>query len=198
MSDRNVGNGNAANVRAARTPLGVRIVLIVGAVLLAVVAGVAAVNLSATATFNRATDSLNANIKAAQSETADADTLHAQQQQTDAQFEEAGRLRTLLLPQVRDAIDANASVSAQLTKITQQRVEAQQGGRSGTQNAQPNNGSSSSKTKKGGSLTDEQKKQVEELMKANQQSTDSQSNTTDTTKKQTEQKNNGTDATKPW
>ena len=56
------------------------------------VAGVAAVNLSASITFNQATASLNANIKAAQDESTDITTLKAQQQQTDAQFDEAGRM----------------------------------------------------------------------------------------------------------
>ena len=85
----------------------------------------AAVNLSASITFNQATASLNANIKAAQDESTDITTLKAQQQQTDAQFDEAGRMRTLLLPQVKDAIDTNASISSELTKITLKQAEAQ-------------------------------------------------------------------------
>ena len=105
-------NDGSANTRMrAKCPLWARIVLACGAVLLLLVAGVAAVNLSASITFNQATASLNANIKAAQDESTDITTLKAQQQQTDAQFDEAGRMRTLLLPQVKDAIDTNASIS---------------------------------------------------------------------------------------
>ena len=112
-------NDGSANTRMrAKCPLWARIVLACGAVLLLLVAGVAAVNLSASITFNQATASLNANIKAAQDESADITTLKAQQQQTDAQFAETGRMRTLLLPQVKDAIDTNASISSELTKIT--------------------------------------------------------------------------------
>ena len=95
-------NDGSANTRMrAKCPLWARIVLACGAVLLLLVAGVAAVNLSASITFNQATASLNANIKAAQDESTDITTLKAQQQQTDAQFDEAGRMRTLLLPQVK-------------------------------------------------------------------------------------------------
>ena len=179
-------NDGSANTRMrAKCPLWARIVLACGAVLLLLVAGVAAVNLSASITFNQATASLNANIKAAQDESTDITTLKAQQQQTDAQFDEAGRMRTLLLPQVKDAIDTNASISSELTKITLKQAQSAQ---------QSEN--SSSNAKKGGALTDEQKKQVEELMKANQQSTDTQSNTTQSEQKATQ--NKGTGATKPW
>lgn len=65
-------NDGSANTRMrAKCPLWTRIVLACGAVLLLLVAGVAAVNLSASITFNQATASLNANIKAAQDESTD-------------------------------------------------------------------------------------------------------------------------------
>ena len=81
-------NDGSANTRMrAKCPLWARIVLACGAVLLLLVAGVAAVNLSASITFNQATASLNANIKAAQDESTDITTLKAQQQQTDAHFD---------------------------------------------------------------------------------------------------------------
>ena len=73
-------NDGSANTRMrAKCPLWTRIVLACGAVLLLLVAGVAAVNLSASITFNQATASLNANIKAAQDESTDITTLKAQQ-----------------------------------------------------------------------------------------------------------------------
>lgn len=185
-----------AGTRHARAPLGMRIALIVVIALLTAVAGVAAVNLSATITFNQATASLNANIKAAQDESTDVSTLHAQQEQTDAQFAEAGQMRGVLLPQIRDAIDANASISSQLTKITLKKAEAQTEGNTSSQSTEPQQAdeSSSSNAKRGGALTEEQKKQVEELMKANQQSTDTQTNTK--TEQNTDQNKGNT--TKPW
>ena len=156
-------NDGSANIRMrAKCPLWARIVLACGTVLLLLVAGVAAVNLSASITFNQATASLNANIKAAQDESTDITTLKAQQQQTDAQFAEAGRMRTLLLPQVKDAIDTNASISSELTKITLKQAEAQNSGPdSGQAQSAQQSESSSANAKKGGALTDEQKKQVE-------------------------------------
>ena len=180
--------------RNARLPFGARIALAIAAAVLVLIAGVAGANLSATVTFNRATASLKANIKAAQDESTDMDTLNAQQQQTDAQFAEAN---SMLLPQIKDAIDANAAASAQLTKITLQQVEAQRNG-TDAQNSTDAQSSSTSNgnATKSGNLTDEQKKQVEELMKANQQSTDTQANT-DTSNQKAEQ-NAGSGASKPW
>ncbi|PLS25470.1 cell surface protein [Bifidobacterium imperatoris] len=184
------------HTKRARVPLGVRIALIVTAVLLLAAAGVTAVNLSAALAFNQATASLSANLKAAQDTSTDVTTLNAQQQQTDAQFAEAGQMRAVLLPQIRDAIDTNASISSELTKITLKQAEVQQNGESSqAQAAQQSDSSSKSNAKKGGALTEEQKKQVEELMKANQQSTDTQSNTK-SEQKTSQNKGNGT--TKPW
>ena len=166
--------------RNARLPFGARIALAIAAAVLVLIAGVAGANLSATVTFNRATASLKANIKAAQDESTDMDTLNA-----------------VLLPQIKDAIDANAAASAQLTKITLQQVEAQRNG-TDAQNSTDAQSSSTSNgnATKSGNLTDEQKKQVEELMKANQQSTDTQANT-DTSNQKAEQ-NAGSGASKPW
>ena len=106
-------------------------------------------------------------------------------------------MRTLLLPQVKDAIDTDAAISSERTKITLKQAEAQNSGSgSGQAQSAQQSESSSANAKKGGALTDEQKKQVEELMKANQQSTDTQSNTTQSKQKATQ--NKGTGATKPW
>ena len=143
-------NDGSANIRMrAKCPLWACIVLACGAVLLLLVAGVASVNLSASITFNQATASLNANIKAAQDESTDINTLKAQQQQTDAQFAEAGRMRTLLLPQVKDAIDTNASISSELTKITLKQAEAQNSGSGSGQAQSAQQSESSSSNAKG-------------------------------------------------
>ena len=181
----------------ARASLPVRIIIAVIAAISIAVGALAIVNLASVSNYNQATNSLNANIKASQQQDADFDKLQTQQQQTDAQFDEAGRMRTLLLPQVKDAIDTNASISSELTKITLKQAEAQNSGSdSGQAQSAQQSENSSSNAKKGGALTDEQKKQVEELMKANQQSTDTQSNTTQSEQKATQ--NKGTGATKPW
>lgn len=191
-------NDGSANTRMrAKCPLWARIVLACGAVLLLLVAGVAAVNLSASITFNQATASLNANIKAAQDESTDITTLKAQQQQTDAQFDEAGRMRTLLLPA------SQGRHRHQCFDFFRADKDHPETGRGAEQRfrfrASPVGTAIREffiQCQKGGALTDEQKKQVEELMKANQQSTDTQSNTTQSEQKATQ--NKGTGATKPW
>ncbi|KAA8829224.1 cell surface protein [Bifidobacterium myosotis] len=169
--------------------------------MLAAVAAVAVVNLAATMRFNQATASLTANIKAAQDPSTDADTLSARQQQTDAQFAEAGRMRALLMPQVRDAIDANTAVSSQLTTITLKQAQLQQdgAGASDATNRQTTSGASGSRNRKqSDGLTEEQRKKVEELMKANQQAAEDQSATTTNKTEQQATQNKGTGATKPW
>lgn len=190
-----LGRGNA------RGPLGVRIALVVAALMLAAVAAVAVVNLAATMRFNQATASLTANIKAAQDPSTDVDTLSARQQQTDAQFAEAGRMRALLMPQVRDAIDANTAVSSQLTTITLKQAQLQQdgAGASDATNGQTASGTSGSRNRKqSDGLTEEQRKKVEELMKANQQAAEDQSAMTTNKTEQQATQNKGTGATKPW
>ena len=192
-------NDGSANTRMrAKCPLWARIVLACGAVLLLLVAGVAAVNLSASITFNQATASLNANIKAAQDESTDITTLKAQQQQTDAQFREAGAAGMLLLPNVRTSIEHNAEVSAKLTESIRKKIEEMQhadgteadtaieGGQSVTDGGQGN----------GGTLTDEQRQKVEELLAQNAQSAQSDSDDSGSAAKQ--DSNQTSSPAKPW
>lgn len=182
----------------ARASLAVRIMMIVAAVMALAFAMLAGLNISASARFNQATASLNANLKQATNSSADLSALNASQQQTDAQFEDAARLDIALLPQLRQAIAANATVSAELTKRIGRELAAQQG-------TDTNNGNSGnaeiegatikdSKNSNGSGLTDEQKKQVEELLKANQQSTD----TNPSTNTQTDKANKKQQTAKPW
>lgn len=166
----------------ARASLAIRIVMIAIAVMALAFAVLAGLNISASARFNQATASLNSNLKQAARSDADLDALNASQQQTDAQFEDAARLNLALLPQLREAISANAAVSSKLTQRIKQELAAQQGGNSA------NSGSDTS------GLTDEQKKQVEELLKANQQSTD----TNPSTNTQTDKGNKKQQTAKPW
>lgn len=170
-------NGRAAKDRAvARTPLWSRI--LIGIVAMACLcAGIAAgANLIAVTAFDDATSQLNGNLKAASKDDADLSTLSALQQKADARFADAAAWSALLLPQVKDVIDTNASVSATLTE----RI-----------NAQTTPGSDGN-AKQSGGLTQEQRKQVDDLLKSNQQSNSqngskggkgkSSSNTNSTTK----------------
>ena len=177
-------NGREAKDRAvARTPLWSRI--LIGIVAMACLcAGIAAgPNLIA------ATSQLNGNLKAASKDDADLSTLSALQQKADARFADAAAWSALLLPQVKDVIDTNASVSATLTERINAQLQKQQN--TETSNAQTTPGSDGN-AKQSGGLTQEQRKQVDDLLKSNQQSNSqngskggkgkSSSNTNSTTK----------------
>lgn len=187
-----------AHTVKARASLAIRVIMAIVAVAALVFAVLAGLNISASTRFNQATASLNRNLKQATQDDADLDALNASQQQTDAQFEDAARLNIALLPQLRQAIAANATVSAELTKRIGQELAAQQG----TNTNNGNGGSAEiegattkdSKNSNGSGLTDEQKKQVEELLKANQQSTD----TNPSTNTQTDKANKKQQTAKPW
>ena len=160
-------NGREAKDRAvARTPLWSRI--LIGIVAMACLcAGIAA----------------GANL------IADLSTLSALQQKADARFADAAAWSALLLPQVKDVIDTNASVSATLTERINAQLQKQQN--TETSNAQTAPGSDGN-AKQSGGLTQEQRKQVDDLLKSNQQSNSqngskggkgkSSSNTNSTTK----------------
>ena len=120
-------NGRAAKDRAvARTPLWSRI--LIGIVAMACLcAGIAAgANLIAVTAFDDATSQLNGNLKAASKDDADLSTLSALQQKADARFADAAAWSALLLPQVKDVIDTNASVSATLTERINAQLQKQQ------------------------------------------------------------------------
>lgn len=184
----------------ARASLAVRVAMVVIAVAALAFAVLAGLNVASSARFNQATSSLNANLKLATKNDADLDALKASQQQTDAQFEDAARLDAVLLPQLRQTIESNTRVSAELTKRIEQELAKQRGENSDT-NSSGTSGElegavtdSKDNRKNDGGLTDEQKKQVEELLKANQQSTD----TNPSTNTQTDKGSKKPQTSKPW
>ena len=170
----------------ARASLPVRIAIAVIAAISVIVGVLGIVNLASVSNYNQATDSLNANIKA------------SQQQQTDAQFHEAGAAGMLLLPNVRTSIEHNAEVSAKLTESIRKKIEEMQhadgteadtaieGGQSVTDGGQGN----------GGTLTDEQRQKVEELLAQNAQSAQSDSDDSGSAAKQ--DSNQTSSPAKPW
>ena len=181
----------------ARAPLAVRIVLAVLAAILLMVAALATVNLRATSVYNRATQSLTANLKAMNSDNPDLNALNLKQQQADAQFKDAGSMSALLLPDIASSIDHNTAVSHALSKQIQEALNRQQNTGSGSSTT-PNPGSSSSSgtpsdTDTGG-FTKEQREKLEQLLKANQQQSSSDSSSSSSTSKPSEDSSN----TKPW
>ncbi len=178
-----------------RASLAVRITLVALAVLSLGVAGVVSVNLIAVTQFNQATASLNSNLTNASKTATDLDTLSAAQQQTDAQFQDAGSLSFLLLPQLKQAIETNTQVSRQLSQRTQQQIAKQKALVQDSEQQADSESTASSDTKNSAGLSDEQKKQVEELLKANQQSTPS--NSSEQNEEDTGSAEN-TQTAKPW
>lgn len=159
----------------AKAPLAVRIVLIALAMVLLAVGLLAMVNLTAMGNYNQATQRLSENIKLVQQESADLDKQYASQQQTDAQFEDAGAFGVLLLPGLREDIDYNSDISRQLTKLMEKQLNAADD-QSSTDATEDSAGGTVESGTAGGSLTDEQLQKVEELLKQNTSSTQSDGN----------------------
>ncbi|MBM6745961.1 cell surface protein [Bifidobacterium ruminantium] len=188
----------SGKLKRTRASLPTRVALIVLAVLLGMVALLAVVNLAANGNYNHATRSLQENIKTSKQNNVDWDKLRVRQQQTDAQFDDAGEMRALLLPQLRESIDHNSRVSDQLTKTIIEKAKSGKDDRSDSDtnanaDARQTNGSESKKDTR---LTDAQREKVEELLKQNTQSTQSDSNTNGSAANQNTDKSSS--QTKPW
>lgn len=181
MTEHHTGNRSA-----------LRIVLIMAAAAAIIVAAFCAVNLSAIATYNQATQSLSENIKHFQSPSADLDMLKTRQQQTNEQFTDAGALRLFLLPSVKRPVEANAEVSDTLTQRINAALDEQTKSKAANSGGSAS-GSSTPRNSQQQSLTDEQRKQVEELLQSNEQSSKASNGTDDA------QRSGNTDGTvKPW
>lgn len=201
----NRGSTKRTTLVPRRAPLWVRIIIVSIALICLCASGTAAVNLMSIGTFNQATQQLTKNLKAAEAPDADPQTLHVQQQQVDAQFNDAASMHALLLPQVAQAIDTNTAISAALTarlaKIADQQQGEQQGSSdtaSTNQQSDSSNSNSSGNSQRNGGLTQEQRAQVEELLKANQQSTQSNSSNTQQSGSAAENGSSGNSTPKPW
>lgn len=188
----------SGKLKRTRASLPTRVALIVLAVLLGTVALLAVINLAANGNYNHATRSLQENIKTSKQNNVDWDKLRVRQQQTDAQFDDAGEMRALLLPQLRESIDHNSRVSDQLTKTIIEKAKSGKDNQSDSDtnanaDARQTNGSESKKDTR---LTDAQREKVEELLKQNTQSTQSDSSTNGSAANQNTDKSSS--QTKPW
>lgn len=154
----------------AKAPLAVRVTLIILAILAALAACWAGANMLAVRGYDEATASLTRNLEAASKDDADLDQLAASQQQTDAQFADAGALGPLLAPTVRGSIATNTDVSKRLTALIAE-ARAKQSGGSGTSSvdgSETQNADRQQSQEEQG-LSDEQRKKVDELLQQNQQ-----------------------------
>ncbi|KAB8295622.1 DUF6466 family protein [Bifidobacterium avesanii] len=200
MSRRDKGNGNGGGSAKARAGLGLRITLITLATVLALGSAWAGANMLAVRGYNAATASLARNLQDASRDDADLDRLNAAQQQTDAQFSDAGMLGAVLLPSVSKPIAANAEVSRQLSALIADALARQQGGSSSDSGSSAQNGgdgtNSDSQPQGEQGLSDEQQKKVDELIRQNQQlasASPSPSSSTTTSSAPSEQS-----TAKPW
>lgn len=184
----------------ARASLATRIALSVMAALLVVAALWAVTNLAAVNNYNQATKSLQENIKASQNDDADLNKLYTRQQQTDDQFDEAGSIRTLLLPQVRESVDRNSRISNRLTKRIFEKIKAEKGDQSasGTDTGSADDALAGSSSGKSGKLSDEQRQKVEDLLAQNAQSTQSDADSNDSGSAANQNSNKESSQTKPW
>jgi len=186
--------------KTTRASLAVRIGLVILAVLLGAVAMLAVVNLAANGNYNHATRSLQENIKTSRQNNVDWDKLRIRQQQTDAQFNDAGEMRALLLPRLRESIDHNSHVSAQLTKTIIEKTKSDKDDQSDSDtsadaDARRTNGSESKKDIK---LTDAQREKVDELLKQNAQSTQSDSDADGSGSAANQNTDKSSSQVKPW
>jgi hypothetical protein len=161
--------GSNATRHRARAPLAVRVALAVLAVLLAAVAAACILNITAVRSYNQATQSLDTNLKSAAAPNTDLDALKTRQQQTDAQFNDAGAFGLLLLPQVKSAIHTNSQISKTLTTRTSQEIVRQQAAGQANVNGTAGKGKLGNGKQSDG-LSQEQRDKVEAMLKANQQS----------------------------
>lgn len=162
-------HGNRRNDARPRAPMAVRAVLIALSVVSALGAGWAGVNAVAVRGYDAATASLMRNLEAASKDDADLDRLGAAQQQTDAQFADAGALAPVLLPSVRGPIDTNAEISKRLTALIAEAKAQQNGTGTTSTDSSEVQGADRQQSQEEQGLSDEQRKKVDELLQQNQQ-----------------------------
>ena len=184
--------------KRARASLTIRIGLVVLATLLGAVALLSVVNLAANGNYNHATRSLQENIKTSKQDNVDWDKLRVRQQQTDAQFDDAGEMRALLLPRLRESIDHNSRISNQFTKSIIEKTKTDKDDQSNSDTDADARRTDGSESKKDTKLTDAQREKVDELLKQNAQSTQSDSDANDAGSAAKQNTNKSSSQTKPW
>ena len=186
--------------KRTRASLTIRVGLVILAVLLAMVALLAVANLAANGNYNHATRSLQENIKTSKQDDVDWDKLRVRQQQTDAQFDDAGEMRALLLPRLRESIDHNSRVSDQLTKaiIEKAKTDKDDQSDSDTSTNADARQTDGSKSKKDTRLTDAQREKVDALLKQNAQSTQSDSSENGSGSAANQDTDKSSSQSKPW
>lgn len=154
----------------ARAGRPVRILLIVCATLLMMLAAWSALNLAAAHTANRTSELLSRTIADSERDDADWDVVLAQQQQILDQLPSDAPWHALLLPTIQDTLDTNATVSRQIIRNTQRKIDEQTGAQHGSahNNDSTSNDATSSSGGQGAALSEEQQRKIDEILAANQ------------------------------
>lgn len=169
--------------------LRVRLIL-AGLALVAALAGAwGLINVRAIAIYNEGTHTLSTNVRQAQNPQADPASIKALQDQAEHLFAQVEQPGPLILPQTRQAAQANRAANAALTSRTElllkkQKADKAQGGQNGS-----GKGSSSG-------LTKQQEAEVEDLLKRNQQQSEPSASPSPTGKT-SDNKGQGQNV-KPW
>lgn len=151
--------------------------------------------------YNAATNSLIANMKAANSTDSDKNILLTQQQQTDAQFNDARSQYAILLPQLRNSINHNAEISHQFTETLKKKIRnkptSSPAKKSKSQNhANSKNNNQSEPTKP--QLNTTQRNKVENLLQQNNHVNSQSSQDQQEQEKTTKRTTTGDNSNKPW
>ena len=164
--------------------------ILAGLALVAALAGAwGLINVRAIAIYNEGTHTLSANVRQAQNPQADPASIKALQDQAEHLFAQVERPGPLILPQTRQAAQANRAANAALTSRTErlfkkQKVDKARDGQNGS-----DKGSSSG-------LTERQEAEVEDLLKRSQQQSEPSASPTPTGKA-SDNKGQGQNV-KPW
>ena len=169
--------------------LRVRLIL-AGLALVAALAGVwGLINVRAIAIYNEGTDTLSANVRQAQNPQADPASIKALQDQAEHLFAQVERPGPLILPQTRQAAQANRAANAALTSRTERLFKKQKADKARDGQNGSGKGSSSG-------LTERQEAEVEDLLKRSQQQSEPSASPTPTGKA-SDNKGQGQNV-KPW
>ncbi|MGL4940817.1 MAG: DUF6466 family protein [Bifidobacterium asteroides] len=177
--------------QGARSGRDLRVRLILaGLALVAALAGVwGLINVRAIAIYNEGTHTLSANVRQAQNPQADPASIKALQDQAEHLFAQVERPGPLILPQTRQAAQANRAANAALTSRTERLFKKQKADKARDGQNGSGKGSSSG-------LTERQEAEVEDLLKRSQQQSEPSASPTPTGKA-SDNKGQGQNV-KPW
>lgn len=169
-------------------------------ILLAFIMGyVSFMNARVESMFNDATENLQRNARQIRAISADIELIYTRQQQVDAQFEQANKQFTVLLPHLAQRLQHNSALSKKFTQSLRDKLrDAKKNQQNATQQSHSSQTNNSQPT-----LNPQQRNQVESLLQYNNQqnnpgNTDTQSHNNDLNGDNMGQSNRSKPDQKPW